>query len=99
MVMIVYTPVYTEVHQDGRGQVVPQGPHHHHHLAGDVVSPPLHGVPPGSLQGEGDEAHYGVSNGEVEHQEVNIGAASEIEISWTYVWSYKNINFFTRNNS
>ena len=66
-IVLTNPPVYTQVDQDGWWQVVPQGPHHHHDLAGDVISPPLHGVPPGSLQWEGDEADYGVSNGQVEY--------------------------------
>ena len=34
-------PVAADHDEHGRGQVVAEGPHHHQHLAGDVVCFPL----------------------------------------------------------
>ena len=75
--MSAFLPINAKIDQDGGWQVVAQGPDHHHELAGAVVRPPLHSVPPPCLQGQGDEADNGVRNSEVEHQEVHICTASE----------------------
>ena len=79
--MSAFLPINTKIDQDGRWQVVAQGPDHHHELAGEVVRPPLHGVPPPRLKGQGDKADDGVRNCEVEHKEVDICTASEMKQS------------------
>ena len=66
-------PVNTDGHHDGRGEIVAEGPHHHQDLAGHVPRPPLDGEPPGSLQGEDDEADESVSQREMEDEVVDIG--------------------------
>ena len=40
-IYILYLPVDGDHDQHGGGQVVAEGPHHHQHLAGNVVSFPL----------------------------------------------------------
>ena len=91
--MSAFLPINTKIDQDSRWQVVAQGPDHHHELAGEVVRPPLHGVPPPCLQGQGDEADDGVRNSEVEHQEVHICTASEK----TQLWMSKKGKLLVRN--
>ena len=71
------SPVYTQGDQYSRRQIVPQCPHHHQQLAGYVVSMPLHGVSPKSLQWHGDKGNDGVRNCEMKHKVVNIGTGSE----------------------
>ena len=69
----VISPVNTDSYQNSRGEIIAERSDRHEDLAGNVPRPPLDGEPPGSLQGEDDEADDGVGDGEMEDQVVNVG--------------------------
>ena len=71
--LILLPPVNADDHEYQGGENVAAGPEHHEDLAHDVTRVPLDGQPPKGLHRQRDEADNGVSQGQVEHQVVNIG--------------------------
>ena len=67
-------PVNADDNEYQGGENVTTGPEHHEDLAHDITRVPLDGQPPEGLHRQRDEADDGVSQGQVEHQVVYIGA-------------------------
>ena len=68
------SPINTDHDEDVGGEIVAQSPDHHQHPATHVVQHPLHRKPPAGLQRHRDEGDQGVRDGQVEHQNVDVGA-------------------------
>ena len=71
--MDLVLPVDTDGDKNSRGEIISESSDRHQNLAGHISRPPLDGEPPGSLQGEDDEADDGVGDGEMEDQVVHVG--------------------------
>ena len=63
VISTVSMPVNADDDEHAGGEVVAKRPHHHQHPAAQVVPSPLHGEPPGRLQGHRHEGDQRVRDG------------------------------------